>query len=147
MVINGGVNKNKPPQRGGPNTRSNLANRVASRGRGEGAPAEDEVMAGNNLFSENKGPVRSDSAKRRIGASAAAYHAMSVGLDANAMVPNNKNGRHASSRPGNDGFPDSLIEQLGTPEMLLKELKMVKRDNETLKNQLEVKEKSVSNYR
>lgn len=31
--------------------------------------------------------------------------------------------------------------------MLLKELKMMKRDNETLKNQLEVKEKSVANYR
>lgn len=31
--------------------------------------------------------------------------------------------------------------------MLLNELKMAKRDNETLKNQLEVKEKSVANYR
>ena len=39
------------------------------------------------------------------------------------------------------------MEQLGTPDMLLKELKMAKRDIETLKNQLEVKEKSVANYR
>lgn len=31
--------------------------------------------------------------------------------------------------------------------MLIKELKMAKRDIETLKNQLEVKEKSVANYR
>ena len=39
------------------------------------------------------------------------------------------------------------MEQLGTPEMLLKELKMAKRDIETLKNQLDVKDKSVANYR
>ena len=39
------------------------------------------------------------------------------------------------------------MEQLGTPEMLIQELKMAKRDIETLKKQLEVKEKSVTNYR
>lgn len=39
------------------------------------------------------------------------------------------------------------MEQLGTPEMLIQELKMAKRDIETLKKQLEVKEKSVANYR
>ena len=39
------------------------------------------------------------------------------------------------------------MEQLGSPEMLMKELRMAKRDIETLKNQLEVKEKSVANYR
>ena len=44
-------------------------------------------------------------------------------------------------------FPESLVEQFGTPEMLLKDLKMAKREIETLKNQLEVKEKSVANYR
>jgi len=44
-------------------------------------------------------------------------------------------------------FTDNLMEQLGTPEMLIKELKMAKRDIETLKNQLEVKDKSVANYR
>ena len=39
-------------------------------------------------------------------------------------------------RPGKDTFEytDALMEQLGTPEMLIKELKMAKRDIETLKN-------------
>ena len=39
------------------------------------------------------------------------------------------------------------MEKLGTPAMLLQELKMAKRDILTLKNQLEIKEKSVANYR
>ena len=39
------------------------------------------------------------------------------------------------------------MEQLGTPEMLIQELKMAKRDIETLKNQMLVKEKSVANYK
>ena len=44
-------------------------------------------------------------------------------------------------------FTDKLMEKLGTPAMLLQELKMAKRDILTLKNQLEVKEKCVANYR
>jgi len=49
---------------------------------------------------------------------------------------------HRSGRGGKIGaradnpfdFTDSLVEQFGTPEMLLKDLKMAKRDIETLKN-------------
>lgn len=66
-IVNGGA-KNKPPvtnSRAGPNTRSNLANRVSSREPG----AQDEVMADNNYYSQYKGAAkRSDSAKRRMGA-------------------------------------------------------------------------------
>ena len=39
------------------------------------------------------------------------------------------------------------MEQLGTPEMLIQELKAAKRDIETLRIQLQVKDKSVANYR
>lgn len=70
-------------------------------------------------MAENGG-VRSDSAKRRVGASAAAYSAM----NADKM-----------RRPAQDNsFTESLIERLGTPEMLINELKIVKKDNETLQN-------------
>jgi len=70
----------------------------------------------------------------------------------NIAAAEQRNGRAkiGSSRPdGKDTFEytDALMEQFGTPEILIKELKMAKRDMETLKNQLEVKEKSVANYR
>lgn len=39
------------------------------------------------------------------------------------------------------------MEQLGTPAMLIQEVKMAKRDIQTLKKQLEIKDKSVANYR
>lgn len=72
---------------------------------------------------------------------------MSVGLDGNSMGPKSKRQSSQRGAGDKDSYANSLIEQLGSPEMLLKELKSVKRDNETLKNQLEVKEKSVANYR
>ncbi len=70
------------------------------------------------------------------------------------MGPSHKNSLgskfHSSQRPNQGNtfeFTDQLMEQLGTPEMLIKELKAAKLDIATLKNQLEVKEKSVANYR
>jgi hypothetical protein len=98
MVVGGasGVPKglNKPPVingRTGPNTRSNIAanNRKPSR---EGAAgSDDKVMSGSNYLSDYKGAQREGSAKRRAGASAAAYHAENLGLNSNAMGPTNKN--------------------------------------------------------
>ena len=60
---------------------------------------------------------RSDSNKRRMGAAAAAYHANAAGFDSSSLT-GAKNGIGT----------DSLMEQLGSPEMLLKELQSAKRD-------------------
>jgi len=46
-------------------------------------------------------------------------------------------GKVNPNRPATDSvfdFTENLMEQLGTPDMLLKELKMAKRELETLKN-------------
>ena len=146
-TVSGGsaVAKGKPPSiagRSGPNTRSSIgtSNKKAS-------SRERSVEA---ISSEYNGAQRSGSNSRRVGASAASSHADK----SNSMGPSHKNSLgskfHSSQRPNQGNtfeFTDQLMEQLGTPEMLIKELKAAKLDIATLKNQLEVKEKSVANYR
>lgn len=82
------------------------------------------------------GPQRSGSAKRRAGVSAAAYHAESVGLNGNSIGPkgSKNNAARSAAQQNIDDYQVSIMEQLGSPEMLMKELRMAKRDIETLKN-------------
>ena len=96
--MNTGSNS-KPPastNRAGPNTRARATNqRLASREKADVAMSSAH---------------RSDSNKRRMGAAAAAYHANAAGFDSSSLT---------GSKPGDS---DSLMQQLGSPEMLLKEL-------------------------
>ena len=112
----------KPPanttNRAGPNTRANakIGGRVASR---EGARDSDVVMSGATYdskgnymsdYSKRKAnvPQRTDSAKRRMGAAAAAYHANSVGFDSSSLTGPKKNGGME--------LDDGILSELGSPE-------------------------------
>lgn len=72
---------------------------------------------------------RSDSARRNQ--AAGVYNAGSL---AAAEHRNGREGKLGRAPENPFDFTDSLVEQFGTPEMLLKDLKMAKRDIETLKN-------------
>ena len=89
-------------------------------------------------MTENKqrlGSQRSGSARRRAGEAAIGHNRQAAAASGNVKQRDTFE------------YTDQLMEQLGTPEMLIQELKAAKRDIETLRIQLQVKDKSVANYR
>ena len=72
---------------------------------------------------------RSNSARRNQ-----ASHVYNQGSLAAAEHRSGRQGKLGAASSNPFDFTDQLVEQFGTPEMLLKELKMAKKDVETLKN-------------
>lgn len=132
--------RSKPPAtngRLGPNTKpiSHNANSKRSNSRGPVvADGDDDPIARGQYGPLAGANQRNNSAnKRRNNQAAAAYHASSDTNGINAAAMNNIGSKQPKKDNGFE-FTDSLMEKLGTPDMLLKELKMAKRDIETLKN-------------
>jgi len=118
-----GTNNSKPPAigaRAGPNVRPR-ANGAMARGSSRGGEDADQIMSNGGAKGQ-----RSGSAARRAGASAAAYQAQSVGMGVDQIRgggAHSKGARNSSNRAVQQDnvfeYTDSLMEQLGTPEMLI----------------------------
>ena len=87
----------------------------------DAAADEDQQMSENR---QKLGSQRSGSASRRAGAAAIGHNRQAAAASGNAKQKDTFE------------YTDQLMEQLGTPEMLIQELKAAKRDIETLKTQL-----------
>ena len=112
--------------------RANGSGGARGSSRGGGGEDADQIMQYEMKGGHGAGH-RSGSANRRAGASAAAYQAQSLGMGASDALKAGAAANHKSSGSGNNRssqrpaaqhesvfeFTDSLMEKLGTPEMLL----------------------------